>query len=140
MRNGQSSALLCPSGLVRGSLTAKQLWYDRDDLFPQESKRSRNPLPSQSAGVSQTSIACALALAAAFAVEGPIATELSFKESIAPPQYVSEARLPIKRATSAISLIDQWLQDDSGYDEAAWPNLQRALEEDRLSDRRLFDA
>ena len=28
----------------------------------------------------------------------------------------------------AIELLDQWLQDDSGYDEAVWPEIRRYLE------------
>lgn len=35
----------------------------------------------------------------------------------------------------AIALIDRWLADTSGHDEAVWPDLARALNEDRLSDR-----
>jgi len=35
-------------------------------------------------------------------------------------------------------LIQSWLDDESGYDEETWPWLKTALEEDRLSARRLF--
>lgn len=35
-------------------------------------------------------------------------------------------------------LIESWLKDESGYDEETWPWLKKALEEDRLSSRRLF--
>jgi predicted DNA-binding antitoxin AbrB/MazE fold protein len=38
----------------------------------------------------------------------------------------------------AIKLIDQWLADDSGYDEQSWPELKTELERHRLSDRSLF--
>jgi len=40
----------------------------------------------------------------------------------------------------AINLINRWLQDDSGYDEASWPELQKELDQHRLSTRKLFDA
>ncbi len=38
----------------------------------------------------------------------------------------------------AISLLRQWLAEDSGYDEAVWPELKRSVEENRLSPRKRF--
>lgn len=35
--------------------------------------------------------------------------------------------------------LDEWLADDSGYDEETWPKLKAALEQDRLSSRSRFD-
>lgn len=35
-------------------------------------------------------------------------------------------------------LLDEWLADESGYDEEAWPELKEALDRDRLSYRKLF--
>ena len=43
-------------------------------------------------------------------------------------------------AIRAISLLDEWLNDDSGYDEQTWPELKDLLDRDRLSQRRLFSA
>jgi hypothetical protein len=43
------------------------------------------------------------------------------------------------RAKAAIALLDDWLADESGYDERTWPELKVALDRDRLSSRRLFD-
>lgn len=42
----------------------------------------------------------------------------------------------------AIALMEEWLKDESGYDEEAWPALKIALNEerDRVGARRLFDA
>jgi hypothetical protein len=37
-----------------------------------------------------------------------------------------------------LALVDKWAADDSGYEESIWPELRKALEEDRLSDRPLF--
>ena len=37
-----------------------------------------------------------------------------------------------------IKTLQSWLADESGYDEETWPWLKKALEEDRLSARRLF--
>lgn len=42
------------------------------------------------------------------------------------------------RARKAIRLLEEWLADESGYDEETWPTLKKALDEDRLSSRRLF--
>ena len=41
----------------------------------------------------------------------------------------------------AIALLEEWLKDESGYDEETWPALKKALNEerDRVGARRLFD-
>ena len=39
---------------------------------------------------------------------------------------------------AAQRLIETWLADDSGYDEAAWPRVKRAIEENRPSYRSRF--
>ena len=43
-----------------------------------------------------------------------------------------------ERSREAIELLDEWLADESGYDEETWPELKAALERDRLSDHSLF--
>ncbi len=43
------------------------------------------------------------------------------------------------RANEAIALIERWLSDESDYDEKTWPELKAALDQDRLSERKLFD-
>jgi hypothetical protein len=48
--------------------------------------------------------------------------------------------LGAERVRKAIALLDQWLNDDSGYDEETWPELKKSLDRERLSNRRLFDA
>ena len=40
---------------------------------------------------------------------------------------------------AVIALLDEWMADESGYDEEMWPQIQAALERDRLSSRRLFN-
>jgi len=42
-------------------------------------------------------------------------------------------------AELAIRLLSEWMADESGYDEGTWPELKTALDQDRLSFRRLFD-
>ncbi len=39
---------------------------------------------------------------------------------------------------AARQLLKQWLEDTSGYDEQAWPQAKRVIEENRLSVRRRF--
>jgi hypothetical protein len=43
------------------------------------------------------------------------------------------------QAPSAIALLDEWLDDETGYDEETWPGLKAAIDRDRPSSRRLFD-
>jgi hypothetical protein len=43
-----------------------------------------------------------------------------------------------KRA-ACIELLNQWLADESGYDEATWPKIKDLLEENRISNRSLFN-
>ncbi len=38
-----------------------------------------------------------------------------------------------------LALLNEWLQDESGYDEDTWPELKAALDRDRLPTRKLFD-
>jgi hypothetical protein len=40
---------------------------------------------------------------------------------------------------AAISLLEEWLADESGYDEKTWPIVQKVVEENRLSDRKRFN-
>ena len=38
-----------------------------------------------------------------------------------------------------VQLLDEWMADETGYDEETWPELKAALERERLSSRPLFD-
>ena len=49
---------------------------------------------------------------------------------------VSLARIKARKLTK---LLDTWLADESGYDERVWPQLKKAIEENRLSSRKRFD-
>lgn len=42
------------------------------------------------------------------------------------------------RNEAAIRLLEEWLADESGYDEKNWPLVKTVIEENRLSDRRRF--
>ena len=39
---------------------------------------------------------------------------------------------------AAIRMLEEWMADESGYDEETWPVLKEALDRDRLSSRKLF--
>jgi hypothetical protein len=50
-----------------------------------------------------------------------------------------EARgLQKARNQAAISLLNRWLADESGYDEKVWPIVKKAIEENRPSYRKRF--
>ena len=57
---------------------------------------------------------------------------------------LSEAHHPLespsRRYAEAIALLDEWLSDDSGYDEATWPSLKEEIDRSRTSRRRRFGA
>lgn len=50
----------------------------------------------------------------------------------------SSSSQPSKRA-ACIELLNQWLADESGYDEETWPKIKNLLEENRTSNRPLFN-
>lgn len=43
------------------------------------------------------------------------------------------------KAQRVIRLIDEWLADESGYDEQNWHKIEKLLEENHTSDRAIFD-
>lgn len=52
-------------------------------------------------------------------------------------EAVPEERM--QKNLACIQLLNEWLADESGYDEEAWPKLKQLLEENRSSDRSLFN-
>ena len=54
-------------------------------------------------------------------------------------EYSRELESPSdERGGGLDRLLDEWLADESGYDEEAWPEIKEALDRDRLSYRKLF--
>jgi hypothetical protein len=43
-----------------------------------------------------------------------------------------------KKNEAVIHLLDEWLADESGYDEEVWPIVKKAIEENRPSHRKRF--
>jgi hypothetical protein len=54
------------------------------------------------------------------------------------PAYF-DAALQRARNQSAINLLNEWLADESGYDEQVWPSAKKAIAENSLSPRKRFD-
>lgn len=55
------------------------------------------------------------------------------------PEMGAGAPLPPRQENAAaIQLLEAWLADESGYDEAAWDSLKAAMRESRRSSRDLF--
>ncbi len=52
-------------------------------------------------------------------------------------QLQTEPAVPLQNQ-AALRLLEQWLSEESDYDEKTWPEIRNALEEDRLGARRLF--
>lgn len=44
----------------------------------------------------------------------------------------------MQRNLAAIKLLEEWLADESGYDERVWPVVRKAIEENRASYRSRF--
>lgn len=42
-------------------------------------------------------------------------------------------------SVSLIQILNQWLADESVYDEENWPKVKKLLEENRTSDRSVFN-
>ena len=66
------------------------------------------------------------------------------QDSSAVPQRKQEAPTAAEVAAqrhkneAARRLLQEWLADDSGYDEEVWPKVKQLIEENRLSPRKRF--
>ena len=54
-------------------------------------------------------------------------------------QHRHDVALVEKEGKSALTLIEDWLSEEGGYDEHVWPRLKQAIEENRSSYRKLFN-
>lgn len=57
-------------------------------------------------------------------------------------ESIKKLHPPNPKAAKLFKLLISWLEDDSGYDEEAWPELKKGLDRERarVGARRLFDA
>ncbi len=95
---------------------------------------------AQSGAVTTAGVASNRAALATLLTETSQVTPIAIRGALAAPTIpYPEQTAVTKPAAQAISLIDGWLTDTSGYDEETWPALKAALDRDRLSARRFFD-
>ena len=47
-------------------------------------------------------------------------------------RLVEPAAKQLAKNEAVIRLLEQWMADESGYDERTWPIVKRAIEENRL--------
>jgi len=54
---------------------------------------------------------------------------------------IADEMLAIQRIKNeiAIQLLQDWMADESGYDEKTWEIVKEIIEKNRLSDRRIFN-
>jgi len=57
----------------------------------------------------------------------------------AEPQAETASSNQKTKREACIALLNQWLTDDSGYDEENWPKIKKAIAENRTSNRSPFD-
>lgn len=107
------------------------------DLAKLEETEGR-PVYVQSAALTAAGLLCALAIVARSQESQPV-TCLSIYQPIAQVADREEITKKQIRIRNVMRLLDQWMADTSGYDEETWPKLKKAMEEDRMSSRRLFD-
>jgi hypothetical protein len=69
-----------------------------------------------------------------------VGSAASFQWLTLRPEESSNAARAVQRAKNeaAIRLLQKWISDESGYDEAVWPRVKQAIEENRLSERKRF--
>jgi hypothetical protein len=66
------------------------------------------------------------------------------KDALADPHRKQEVPIDAALAAqrqkneAARRLLQEWLTDDSGYDEEVWPKVKQIIEENRLSPRKRF--
>ena len=69
----------------------------------------------------------------------PLETQrIILDELVGAPHTTDTAQAQHTRNEPALRLLRDWVADNSGYDERAWPTVRHALEVNRLSDRELF--
>ena len=73
-------------------------------------------------------------------------TSVQSSEEQKQPEAIKQAHEELQKAIHELQAnerllqpLDEWLMDESGYDEATWPKLKAALEQDHSSARSLFD-
>lgn len=103
---------------------------------------SRLKLVEVPVAIEQAQAASALAVVLACALGSPTvalydsAGKITFGES---SDTEGAVRAESKATMTALALFDSWCNEDSDYDQTSWPLIARAIDDNRLSDRKLFE-
>lgn len=121
---------------VGNSRAANEPWVLQRGDFTELVEVPRNPTYLQSRACTEVGLLWEQAMAAVGNESQPVSGVPGAESSPVSGSTEAESR---QRAALAIRLLDEWMADESGYDEEAWPELKAALDRDRLSSRRFFD-
>ncbi|CBN54392.1 MULTISPECIES: hypothetical protein [Kamptonema] len=68
-------------------------------------------------------------------------TSQQIEQQIQPKAISSLEPLTPEQVQKTIDMLDEWMTDESGYDEETWPALKAALDKERdiVSAERLFN-
>lgn len=123
-----------------GSNTLHTSFHGRADESVFSEKRWRENIP-QSLAVSSSGTAWGNSIIRALSSESGCITPFRlFGTGTAQFIFPFDSMERSESAKKAMALLDQWMNDDSGYDEETWPQLKKSLDRERLSHRRFFDA
>jgi hypothetical protein len=74
----------------------------------------------------------------------PECSEHTATDTVTDPRQKQEVSVDADMAArrqkneAARLLLQEWLRDDSGYDEEVWPKVKQIIEDNRLSPRKRF--
>ncbi|HJY84104.1 MAG TPA: hypothetical protein VKK81_23840 [Candidatus Binatia bacterium] len=120
------------------SRAANDPWVLYREDFTEPIEVPRIPVHLQSTACTEVGLLWVQAMVAAVNEPQPVSS-VEGVESAARTVLGSAEAESRRRADLAIRLLDEWMADESGYDEETWPELKTALDRDRLSSRRFFD-
>ena len=123
-----------------GSQAAYEPWSPRRHIvFVDAGMLQQHLLPVWSTAFTESGLLWAAKLAESISAEGlqAVGTTINAQPRVSPASSYAntEERRGVERV---IRLLDEWMADESGYDEETWPELKAALERDRTSSRNLF--
>jgi hypothetical protein len=121
-----------------GSAASIEPWYSRAKAVDWPNESDWDNLEAQSIAVNATGLVWKKAIAACMIDESTCVSTCTINGVVATQYYPTDGPIP-EQNLKAIELLDEWLSDDSGYDEETWPLLKNALENNRLSNRSLFN-
>lgn len=114
-------------------------WSLPDDINSEIERSLARESSSTSAGISLGEIALGRRLSHERSLVRQHQPTASFlEESHNHAVFARDSEVQRRKNQKALALLREWLADESGYDERTWPILKKAIEENRLSDRKRF--